>query len=344
MRKKAITIIVAVAIILTGQMYAGVVKKTKSVVNFTRFGKFTSVQNIKISGMKKAVDSDNSFKGKGIMGKLAGKVALKSGQTGEIVDLPGMLTYKLNHKKKEYRVEPIETYSDEDYDSGAEADVEQNRQELEETENNIRIIRSEFKVDDTGEKKTINQFSSRRYDISWVVDWENVQTGQTGTNRLLATVWTTPFAGDVKDCYEQEIGFSREYMKRLGFDVDSIQQDILGTNWLALFTQMDNGGGSIQKDVSDFSKEMKKIEGYPVIIDGKYYAVKQGGEEEGDQEEEGGGIKKMFGGFAKKALKKSKKQDPNEPAFSYHTELLEFRTDSVGEKVFQVPINYKKKG
>jgi hypothetical protein len=342
--KKKMIIVFAVAIILTGQMFAGVVKKTKSEVNFTKFGKFTSVQDIKISDVKKAVDSDNSFKGKGIMGKLAGTVALKSGQKGEIIDLPEMLTYRLNHKKKEYHVDPIETFSEEDYDGGKDADIEEGSQELEESESDIRIIRSEFKVEDTGEKKTINQFSSKRYDISWIVDWENVRTGQTGTNRLLTTVWTTPFAGDVKDCYEQEKGFSREYMRRLGIDIDSIHQDILGTNWLALFTQMDDGGGNARQDVSDSSKEMQKIEGYPVIIDGKYYATKQGGEEEGDGEEEGGGVKKMLGGFAKKALKKSKKKDSNAPAFSYYTELLEFRTDNVGEEAFQVPTNYKKKG
>jgi hypothetical protein len=48
--------------------------------------------------------------------------------------------------------------------------------------------------------------------------------------------------------------------------------------------------------------------------------------------------------LAKKALKKNKKQDPNTPAFSYYTELLELSTDSFGEEAFQVPSNYKKKG
>jgi hypothetical protein len=342
--KKKMIIILAVAIFLTGQMYAGVVKKTKSEVNFTKFGKFTSVQDIKISDVKKATDSDNNFKGKGIMGKLAGKVALKSGKTGEIIDLPGMLTYTLNHKKKEYRVNPIESYSDGNYESGEESGVEQDSQEPEETEGDIRIIRSEFKVDDTGEQKTINQFPSKRYDISWIVDWENVRTGQTGNNRLMTTVWTTPYAGDVKASYEQEMGFTREHMKKLGIDIDAVQQDILGTNWLALFTQMDGGGGTAGQDTLDFSKEMQKIDGYPVIIDGKYFSTKQGGEEEEDGEEEGGGVKKMLGGLAKKALKKNKKQDPNTPAFSYYTELLELRTGSVGDEAFQVPANYKKKG
>ncbi|MDH4221027.1 MAG: hypothetical protein OEY18_02170 [Candidatus Aminicenantes bacterium] len=340
--KKRTILLFAVGLILTGQVFADVVKKTKSEVNFTKFGKFTSVQSTKIIEVKKATDSDNNFKGKGIMGKLAGRFALKSGQTGEIIDLTESLIYNLDHKKKEYRVNPIQSYSDEEYEGAEEADVEE---ESGENESDVRIIRSEFKVDDTGEKKTINQFPSQKYDISWVVDWENVRTGQTGTNRLLTTVWTTPFTENVKECYEQEMSFSREHMKKLGVDMDAIKQDILGTNWLAMFTQMSDEAGNTRQDIPAFAKEMQKIEGYPVIIDGKYYATKQGGEEEeGNDEEEGGGAKKMLGGFAKKALKKSKKQDNNEPAFSYYTELIEFRSVNVGAEVFQVPSNYKKKG
>ena len=341
--KKTIIVLFAVALVLTGQVFADVVKKTNSEVNFTKFGKFSSVQAMQISAVKKATDSDNTFKGKGIMGKLAGKFALKSGKTGEIIDLPGMLIYNLNHKKKEYRVEPIQSYSEEAGEEGKGSGVEEEVEATEESESDIRIIRSEFKVDETGEKKSVNNFPSQKYEISWIVDWENVRTGETGNNRLMTTVWTTPFTGDVKECYDQEKSFTREHMKRLGFDIDAIQQDILGTNWLAIFTSMSDDGAGTQQDVPDFSKEMQKVKGYPVIIDGKYYTAKQGGEEE-ENEEEGGGVKKMLGGFAKKALKKSKKQDSNEPAFSYYTELLEFRTDSAGAAAFQVPANYKKKG
>ena len=111
--KKIIIVLFAVVLVLTGQAFADVVKKTNSEVNFTKFGKFSSVQTMQISEVKKATDSDSTFKGKGIMGKLAVKFALKSGRTGEIIDLPEMLTYNLNHKKKEYRVEPIQSYSEE---------------------------------------------------------------------------------------------------------------------------------------------------------------------------------------------------------------------------------------
>ena len=63
--KKTTIVLFAVALILTGQMFADVVKKTNSEVNFTKFGRFSSVQTMQISEVKKATDSDNTFKGKG---------------------------------------------------------------------------------------------------------------------------------------------------------------------------------------------------------------------------------------------------------------------------------------
>lgn len=340
MRKKVI-IVSIVAIILASQTFAGVVKKAKTEVNFTRFGKFTTIQTVQVSGMKKVTHSENQFKGKGIMGKLAGRFALKSGETGEIVDLSRRLTYKLDHKKREYRVEPFQTYSGER--EADETSTEENKsRHSEEIENDIKVIRNEFEVNDTGQKKTINEFPSKKYEINWILEWENIRTEEKGLNRLQTTVWTTPLEGKVKECYEQEMNFSQKWMEEMGINVDALRSSILGTNWLALFSRMSEESGRIQQSAPDFEKEMRKIKGYPVIIDGKYYIKKQEGEEEAQEEE--GGIKKMFGGFAKKALKKAKKKDSNEPAFSYHTELLEYRTIAVDPATFNLPSNYKKKG
>jgi hypothetical protein len=334
-------VFLAILSLLLSPLFSGVVKKIKSEVHFQKFGKFTSNQTMKISELKKMMDSDNTFKGKGIMGKLVGKFALKSGKTGEIVNLPEMMIYRVDHKKKEYRTEPI-TKAPDRTESPTETESSREDEEVE-TESDVKILRSEFKVDETGESKTINQFPSHRYNVNWIVEWENVRTGEKGTNRLSTVVWTTPLTGSVKECREEELNFSREHMKRMGLDLDDIHKDILGTNWLALFTQMNREDGGSNQDVPDFVEEMKKIEGYPVIIDGQYYATKQGGEAE-EAEEGGQDVKRMFGKFAKKALKKSKKDDGKNPAFTYYTELKEFHPEDVGDEAFRVSSTYKKKG
>jgi hypothetical protein len=340
MKKLAVPAIIG--LMLTGSVFAGVIKKTRVEVSFKNFGKFTSEQNETLTLEKRLTDSQNKFKGKGIVGKLSGKFFLKSGKTGEMIVLPEMMIYKIDHKKKEFWAEPIEKITSEEEaveaGYGGEAEVE----ETEKSE--IKIIRSDFKVDDAGESKSINGFPSKKYTITWLTEWENVQTGQKGIDRLITDVWTTALTGDLKNAREEELAFTQAYMKSLGIDADSLQQMMLGSNWLALFGSMGEEGQQHRHRGSNFSNEMKKIQGYPVIIDGKYYEKREGGESaENEEEAAGGGVKGMLGGLAKKALKKGSK-DENEPAFTYYTELIAFGPVDVSDTVFQIPENYKKKG
>jgi len=93
--------------LLSGITFADVVKKTKAEVSFKEFGKFTTEQEIKITSDKKLTKSKNKFKGKGVLGSTVGKMFLKSGETGEIINLAEMKIYDLNHKKKEFTVRPM---------------------------------------------------------------------------------------------------------------------------------------------------------------------------------------------------------------------------------------------
>jgi hypothetical protein len=248
-----------------------------------------------------------------------------------------MTIYDLNHKKKEYRMRAIEKI---EAMTGDKDSKPERKDDTSENTSSIRIIRSEFKVDDTGETKSIHDFACRKYVITWITEWENTETGQTGTDTLSTDVWTTPLTDDLQQAQDQEIQFSREYMKRQGFEVDELQQAMLGTTWINILTSAGQGGGQPRSGDADFGAEMKKIQGYPVVIDGKYYAKREGGEEV--EEESGGGLAGKLGGFAKKAISGSKK-DSNEPAFTYLIEVIEFDPTAVGEEVFQVPAGYKKK-
>ncbi len=335
--KKFLSLSVAV-VLFSGLISAGVVKKTKSEVSFKELGKFTSEQEFRITSEKKWTFSKNSFKGKGILGKTLGSTVLKSGETGEIIDLSGMIIFDINHKKKEYSMRPIEKIEVEAGGGDTEAGDEQ---ETPEEESSIRIIRSEFKVEDTGETKTIHEFACRKYLISWVTEWEDRETGQTGTDSLSTDVWTTPMSEGLRQAQDQETQFSREYMKRQGFEVEELQQVMLGTSWMNILSSAGQGGAPSPSGGMDFGPEMKKIQGYPVVIDGKYYAKREGGEAQAE-EESGGGLAGKLGGFAKKAISGSKK-DSNEPAFTYFIEVLELSPISVGDEVFQVPAGYKKK-
>ena len=321
-------------------LLAGVVKKTKSDVAFKGFGRFTSVQTERLIMDRKWVDSQSDFKGKGLLGGLAGKF-MRSGDSSEITDLPALSIYKLNPKKKEYTVTPIRKISEETKGEKAESGEEARGQEK--TQSDIKITKSEFKVEDTGESSTINNFPVRKYTVNWLTEWENVRTGEKGTNTLATLVWATPLSDTFVKAREEEMKFSQEYFKAIGLNAGQVQQEILGTNWFSMLDTMNKAKGRPGQDFSQFGSEMKKIKGYPVIIDGKYFAVSQNAKGEAGQEEEKSS-KGILGGLAKKVLKKKPAGDEGkEPALSYYIELVELSLAGLSANDFQVPADYKKK-
>jgi hypothetical protein len=327
--------------VLAAPAFSGVVKKSRSEVTFKGFGKLTMTQSSRLVPESQWVDSQNDFKGKGLLGGLAGKTVLRSGSFGEITDLPALTVTRLDPKKKEYTVAPIKKFEQEKAEERAAGEKAEKP-----AESDIRIIKSEFRVDDTGEAMDVNGFPTKKYVVTWTVDWENVRTGEKGTNKLETDVRTTPLTDAIVKAQEEEAKYFRGYMKAVGLDAEKLQQDVLGTNWMSLLDSLNAAKGrpGASFDASKTVSEMKKIKGYPVVIDGKYTVTSD--KPQGDAgEQEGGGSKSLFGGLAKKVLKKKPAEEgPAEPALAYRVEIMELAPADLGEADFQVPPDYRKKG
>lgn len=84
---KRILTLLCVLSVLSAPVFSGVVKKTKSEVTFKGFGSFSTSQSEKLVPQKHRVDSQNDFKGKGLLGGLAKKV-LKKKPSGEEAQEP----------------------------------------------------------------------------------------------------------------------------------------------------------------------------------------------------------------------------------------------------------------
>lgn len=337
--KRCIVFLTALAL-LAAPAFSGVVKKSRSEVAFKGFGKLTLTQSSRIVPERQWVESQSDFKGKGLLGGLAGKTVLRSGNFGEITDLPALTVTRLDFKKKEYTVTPIKKFEEEASEEG-----EAEEQAEKPAESDIRIIRSEFRVDDTGEALEVNGFPTKKYVVSWIVDWENVRTGEKGTNTLETDVRATPLTDAIVKAQQEEAKYFRGYMKAVGLDQEKLQQDVLGTNWMSLLDSMNAAKGrpAASFDASKTAAEMKKIKGYPVVIDGRYTVASD--KPKGETEEAGGGSKSVLGGLAKKVLKKKPAEEgPAEPSLAYRVEVLELAAAELGEADFQVPPDYKKKG
>jgi len=333
--KKYVAIIVFFLLLGT-ELSAGVIKKTRVEVGFKGFGKFSVLSEEKISTERSFSQSKNDFKGQGLVGGLAAKTILRSGDFGQIINLPERLIYQLDNKKKEYTVLPIEKFKEQEL-----GETEEKEPEARAEESDIRIIRSEFKVEPTSEQKVINQFSCRKYLITWLTEWENVRTGEKGKERLLAEVWTTPLTGVLKEAQEEEARFATEYMKVLGIEFKGKEKDILGESWLNLLSQLKAGEEAPRLEAKNVAKELRKIEGYPVVTSGQLFSSREGRESE---QKTTGGPGGLVGGLAKSVLKKKPgESEEKEPVMTYYLELMELNLAPLKEADFQVPPDYKKK-
>ncbi len=354
MRKVFFIIIVSLAGSLLFAGETGVVRKSTTTVDFKGFGKYMNNEVQHIIANKKWTDSRQKFKGKGLMGKMAGKFIFKSPHTGEIIDLSTAMKTVLNHKKKEYRqipIKPIVMKGDEEEsgESGAEAETNEN-QEKEET-SNIKIIRNEFRVEKTGNKQKMHDFPCEEYLLTWVLETENTDTGERMTDSLHTAVWTTAPNSELKETQQIEKEFSMAYLKKLGLDQTAELKDMLGTKWLKMFSALSRQPQNEAEPAPAAIKEIQKIKGYPILVDGAFYVIapknteeNEKAEAEDEEEDSGGGLKGMFGRFAKKKLKKKKKKDSGlEPLFKYRTEVMQEQIAELGPNDFAIPANYKLK-
>lgn len=339
MNMKKIIAFAGIVILAVGTASAGVTRSQKSEITFKGFGTMTMSSTDLLAADRKLSDMTADFKGKGLLGGLAGKTMFRSGHTGDFIDLAAMTTAQIDHKKKTYTVTPIEKWAETQKQM---QDAQQPNAGAEKQESAIRIVKSEFKVEDTGEAKTINGFDCKKYLALWTVEWENTETGDKGTDRLETATWTTPMTSDLQAAQAEEMTFAQAYMKAVGLDAGNFQKDVLGTQWISLLAAFDPVGGqtTMKADPGKFASEMGKIKGYPIVVDGKYFPTPKIKKAESEPSVGGGLGGKLLGGLLKK------KADPEEekaPAVAFYTEVTALSVSALDPASIQVPADYKKK-
>jgi len=332
----------AAVMLLAGMLSAGVVRSSKSEIVFKGFGTFTSTSTDKLTADRKLTEANSDFKGKGLLGGLAAKTVLRPGQTGDLIDLAAATMTQIDHKRKEYTVTSLEKWGETRKQAVGETG---DKSQAQERESEIRIVRSEYKVEATGESKIINGFACRKFLATWTVDWENTRTQEKGTDRLETAVWATPMTDAFKAAQAEEQAFYQGYLKAVGLNQEKLQQDVLGTEWIGLLAAFDPAGGKskLTPDQAAVAREMKKIEGYPVVVDGKYFPAPKAKAQEAE-ESSGGGLGGALGRLGGSLLKK--KPNPEEekaPAVSFYTELVSLSAAALDPSELQVPATYKKK-
>ena len=319
---KKFIIIIMVSAFLFLNLGSDVLKKSKSEVSFAKYGLFKTERTEVVSPLIKRTDSNDYFKGKGLLNKLAAKVFFKNGEFTKIIDLKKKIISNINHKKKrikerEIKKIPGKTEQEEEAEEGDEGE-----------ESDVTVTKNKLTVSVTGQKKVINGFPSREYIVLWEVEWERNDGPEKGSSKLVSNVWTTPVTRIIGTAQKAESVFFTNYMKALGLNTDFKQDEILGGSWLRIFGSLSKSSSRQDSEkAAKFRKELLKIKGYPVIVDGEYYTAKTG-------------AKKKKG--LKGLLKKKKKKDAEEkPKFTFYTEVLELKLKKSDASDYTYPEGYK---
>ncbi len=334
-------------LIWTGLALSGVIRKTQNEISFKGTGKLIVQTTTKIEGNQSLLDTKKKFQGKGLMGSIMAKTVLRPGHTAKAVSLDNQTIMHVNHNKQTFRMFPLEQIDWEEYEGSEEAN-QQEREERNE-ESNIRIIKNEFTVNKTGKNKKINKFPSEEYIISWVVVWEDMDSGDKGTDSLSTHVWTTSLNSEMKKAQQEEMEYNIKYAKKIGIEIDTQHSEMLGTQWMNMFRALNPGTNrDYDTDSEKWKSEMQKIKGYPVLTNGKYYALRIEQKEESEEKvtEEKPDYRnprKLFGSIMKKSFgkKKAKKSGSKRVAdFTYRTELIKLENATVPLSSFQPPAGY----
>ena len=99
---------------------------------------------------------------------------------------------------------------------------------------------------------------------------------------------------------------------------------------MRIFSSLSKSSSRLDSDKAEkFRKELLKIKGYPVIVDGEYFTFKTGGKK-----------KKGLKGLLRK---KKKEAEEERPKFAFYTEILELKLKERDQSDYEYPEGYKVK-
>lgn len=285
-------------------------------------------------GTMKRTDSKMRFTGR-VVGML-----IRPKDHSTIYNVEEDLVMEVNHANKTYSERRISLAKEKRSDlEGGEGTVEGVEMEHVGEKEVMKVMRSEFSVRETGEKKTINGFHCRRYVLKWIVETENVMTKDRNRKTMTGDFWNTPEEGEILQLMEEENYFNRAYLEKLGLEITPGEMKKFGAKLLR---------GILSAGGADLKKAMEKMKGYPIVSSIRWEADR---DDEGEGTDEGTETEKSLEGgkripgrpFKMKTLEKEEKQGGNlELLFESYTEIEGIDTSPLPDSHFEVPKEYKK--
>jgi hypothetical protein len=126
----------------------------------------------------------------------------------------------------------------------------------------VTVRKNELRTTPTGERKSINNFPTEHYQISWVTELADSQ-GRISTNRVMLDLWTTPETGAVKEAQSLDLVFSKRWAGAVSVG-DQPFNRYVPREVLAPLNSLMGRAAASNKATATWTKEFAKVRGYPV--------------------------------------------------------------------------------
>ncbi len=184
-------------------------------------------------------------------------------RTAEIVRLDKKLVWTLNPPKQTYKECPLLGCNPPRQPAPDKQKKSDKPAESSEPSCPLTLKRNDFKVQATGERKTINAFNTERFLVNWTVEVVDKQKRST-VNSVVLDLWTTPETGAIRDVRGYQETFHKRWLAALGASdhpfARYVPRDVMGS----LGALMRTPGST--KGMAAWTNEMKKVHGHPIAL------------------------------------------------------------------------------
>ncbi|MDE2235592.1 MAG: hypothetical protein KGK44_08610 [Gammaproteobacteria bacterium] len=319
------------------------------IVSVTNFGGIAGMgasnitDNSYLRGHNKRVESNVQFTG-AILGALQKWKHGDKGSNGiSIYRLDENRKYILDADSKTYRVEPIYTPpqpSAEGSSSGAPDNSGGQK------DNDVRIVKNEFNVKDTGKSQVFNGFQAHEYLLTWDLETENTKTHERSRSLMTTDLWNSDDAR-FETARKDQAAYNLAYSQLMHVPMPSDMAKQYGFVQLSYLTT---------KDVRPFMDKLSKLKGFPVVTDVQWQAgciANCSGSDQGTSgDQQNSDSSAALGNLLGSLLSKHASQNPQSGAqkpsdglstiFHSHTEVKSIDTNSQPVSLFEVPSGYTK--
>ncbi|MBI5583446.1 MAG: hypothetical protein HY892_06460 [Deltaproteobacteria bacterium] len=304
---------------------------------FKGMGAAEGMTTHRYQGEKKWESGNLQFTG-AILSRLAGP-----SETVTITRVDQGVYWNLDPKNKTYTETPIKPLK-------LEPEDKPKREEKPEKQT-TRITKSEFSVKKTGAAETINGFSCEEYLVTWLLEFEDLETKAKSRSTMQTNIWTTPETATIKKVQSEEQQFNQALAKKLVSDIS--MEDARQMGLAAMMSMSRASQEDIKKGLVQVKNEMAKIKGYPIrtVISWNVEGdSREGGARKEAREEPtdissgvGGILSGLLGKAVQKKVEEKAAGGQGAPFFSSTTEVKSLNADGVPAANFEIPAGYVKK-